>query len=147
MGIPPIKITSTDSIFLDTNIFIYALEDEGRLGELSRGIFALIQKQSPRVYTSVITIHETLTGVYKAKQEDKILEYLEFIAGGGLIRVMEITRQIAMIAARIRAEFTSISSPDALQTAAAIDARCKLFITADRKLPKKMDSLEIKIIR
>lgn len=146
MGFPLPKIIPSDSIFIDTNIFIYALEDEGRLGDLSRDFFKLVQAKSPRIYTSVITIQETLTGVYKAKQEDRILEYLEFVSGGGSIAVLEITKQIALIAARIRAQF-NVSSPDALQIATAQDAKCNLFVTADRRLPPKADSLKIKLIR
>ena len=58
-------------IAIDTNIFIYSLEDEGNLGDLARSIFEVIKKEKPQVFTSVLTIEEVLVGVYRQGLEDK----------------------------------------------------------------------------
>ena len=63
-------------IAIDTNIFIYALEDEGKLGDSSRSIFEVIKKEKPQVFTSVLTIEEVLVGVYRQGLEYKITAYL-----------------------------------------------------------------------
>jgi len=132
-------------IAIDTNIFIYALEDEGKLGDLSRRIFESIKKEKPQVFTSVLTIEEIMVGVYKLGLEDKITAYLEFISGEGLITVVEVTRQIAMLSAKIRANY-KVRTPDAIQLATAILSSATEFITHDRKLPKKIEGLSIKFI-
>ena len=132
-------------IGIDTNIFIYALEDEGKLGDLSRNIFEEIKKEKPQVFTSVITIEEIMVGVFKQGLEDKITAYLEFISGDGLITAVEVTKQIAMLGARIRADY-KVRTPDAIQIATAILSDATEFITADKKLPKKIENLTIKVI-
>ena len=132
-------------IAIDTNIFIYALEDEGKLGNSARSIFEVIKKEKPQVFTSVLTIEEVLVGVYRQGLEDKITAYLEFISGEGLITVVEVTRQIAMLGAKIRAHY-NVRTPDAIQLATGILSDSTQFITADRKLPKKIGNLAIRII-
>lgn len=140
-------------IALDTNIFIYALEGKGELGNSARALFARIKRKNLQVFTSVLTIQEVFVGVYKEGLEDKIPNYLEFILGGGLITVVDVNREIAILAAKIRAEhknmhnIKNIRTPDAIQLATAIYAGAREFITADRQLPKKIDGLNIKILR
>jgi predicted nucleic acid-binding protein len=135
-----------ETIAIDTNIFIYALEDKGRLGDSARGIFRLIKREKPNVFTSVITIEEVLVGVYKEGLEEEIVSYLEFISGGGLITIVEVSKQVAMLSARIRAHY-KIQTPDAIQLATGILSGASQFITADRRLPKKVDDITIKVIK
>lgn len=134
-------------IALDTNIFIYALEGEGKLGDSARRFFAEIKRKKPQVFTSVLTIQEVFVGVYKEGLEEKIPSYLEFISGGGLITVVDMSREIAIISAKIRAEYKAIRTPDAIQLATAICVGAREFITADRQLPRKINGLNIKILR
>lgn len=137
-------------IALDTNIFIYALEDNSELGDASRKLFRIISKKAPQVVTSVITIEEILVGVYKRNLMDRISEYLGFISGNGLIDVIDVDKQIAMKAAQIRAEFSKkekglyrVRASDAIQIATAIICRAEEFYTADKRLPKNIDNLRI----
>lgn len=134
-------------IALDTNIFIYALEDEGKLGNSARRLFTEIKRKKPQVFTSVLTIQEVFVGVYKEGLEDRIPNYLEFILGAGLITVVDVNREIVILAAKIRAEHKTIRTPDAIQLATAIYAGAREFITADRRLPKRINKLNIKILR
>ena len=127
--------------FIDTNIFIYAIEDTGKLGEKARKILRSRYKFS----TSVITIEEILTGLYKRKQEDKVTSYLEFISAAKNIEVVTIGKEIAILAARLRAEY-NLKSPDALQLASATSIKADYFITADRKIPKRIDNLKVIIL-
>lgn len=128
-------------IFIDSNIFIYAIEDEGKLGEESRKI---LHKNTSFV-TSVITINEVLTGVYRKKNEDKIPLYLEYISGRGRITIWDINKEIAILAAEIRAIY-KLKAPDSIQIATALKAQANLFVTADRRIPKNIGNLKIKVI-
>lgn len=143
MGIKKhLSFNSKDTIFLDSNIFIYALEDETSLGQNSRFIFTQIKQKLPRVYTSVLTIKEVLTGVFQEHLEEKLPLYIEFISGGGLITIVDFNKNIAILAAQIHAEYR-LKTPDSIQIATALTVKAKKFFTADKGFPKKIEELEI----
>lgn len=136
------SIKGSDILFIDTNIFIYALEDNGHLGEHSRDLLRQIKQQSARVYTSVLTIEEVLTGVFKESLDAKIPKYLEFISGGGLITILEFEQNTAIVCARLRAQY-KLKTPDAIQLACALVCGSTRFFTADRRIPKQIDEMKI----
>lgn len=136
-------ITTSQIIALDTNIFIYALDTKNLKGDTARKILAKIKRVSPRVFISVLTFEEFLVRIYKQKLEKDLAYYEEFLTGGGIITVLNIDRQIARVAAKIRAEFKSIRAPDALHLASALTCGAKTFITGERRLPKKIGQLTI----
>lgn len=139
-----LTISPSDRIFLDTNIYIFALEDDGKRGIRSRKILAQIKQKAPIAYTSVVTVSEILVEVFRKNLIDKATEYLEFISAGGLITVIEIDRRIAVDSARIRAQSNKkIKTPDALQIACAISSKCNKLLTFDTGMPKCVDDLEI----
>jgi predicted nucleic acid-binding protein len=51
------------------------------------------------------------------------------------VRIVDLTRDQLRTAAQLRAQFSALRTPDALQLAAAIGANCTAFITNDRRLP------------
>lgn len=131
------------AIALDTNIFIYALKD----GYLSRGVnklFTEITLKKPQVFISVIVIEEFFVRVYKQKAEKEIPSLLNFLTSNGSTTIVNTTVQIALVAAKIRASYPSLRAPDAIHLATAIQSGARLFITADRRLPKKIGELTIK---
>lgn len=132
-------------IALDTNVFIYALDDNPQFGEAARNVFTKIKQRAPQTCTSVLTIEEVFVGVYKYGFEDKIIPYLEFISGYGLITIIDVSRTIAMRAAKLRAEY-KLRTPDAIQIATGLAFGAKSFITADKRLPKKIESLTVSLL-
>lgn len=131
-------------IALDSNIFIYALENQEELGNLSRNLFSELNKPNYQLLTSVLTVQEVLVGAYKENLGSKVTEYLEFISGGGKITIVDFTREIAIISAQVRADHPKVKTPDAIQLATAISQDAKIFYTADKKLPNKIGKLEIR---
>lgn len=131
------------TIALDTNIFIYALKD-GYLSETIRDLFKEIAYKKPQVFISVILIEEFFVRVYKQKAEKEIPNLLSFLTSNGNTAIINTTVQTALMAAKIRAGFPSLRAPDAIHLATAIESGAQLFITADRKLPKKVGKLTIK---
>jgi predicted nucleic acid-binding protein len=51
-----------------------------------------------------------------------------------LVNLIEITRAVCRVAAQLRAT-QSVKTPDALQLATALLAKCPVFLTNDRELP------------
>jgi len=133
-------------IALDSNIFIYAIENNEQLGDLARAFFEKIAVEKPQIVTSVLTIQEILVPTYREHLEEKIPTYLEFVTGGGANLVVDYTKPIALLAAQIRGDFPKVRTPDAIQIATAQFMECTEFITADKRLPQKIGKLKIKTL-
>lgn len=139
-------IKPSHKISLDSNIFIRAMDDPTILGEKARDLIAQITEISPTIYISTMLLEEFFVRVYKEKRDKDIESYLEFISLGGLCTIVEINQQIALLAAKLRAQYPSLRAPDAIHLASAIESGAKVFITTDRRLPKKVGKLQIKVL-
>lgn len=140
------SITSKTTLALDTNVFINAYEKSDKLGESARDIFEKISHFNPKVTISVLVLEEFLIKIYKKGLEKDIEQYENFINGDGRFMLIDVTQDIAKLAAKIRADYPTIKAPDAIHIASALEAKAKIFITTDRRLPKRIGKLEIKIL-
>ena len=135
--------TPSQSLALDTNILITAFNNpKGKSGKL----LEKIKEISPQVFISTIVFEEFLVEIYKKNLEKDLAGYEDFITGGGLFIVVNVDRQIARRAAQLRASYSSIRAPDAIHLATALESKAKIFITADRRLPRKINRLKIEVI-
>ena len=134
------------NIALDTNIFIYAYQRNDTLGEKARKLLNELQQDKNQLSISVIVFEEFLVMVYKQKLEKNLTSYEDFLTSGGSTMVIDFDRQIARTAAKLRAEHPSLRAPDAIHLASAIESKAKIFITTDRRLPKKIGKLEIRVM-
>ena len=146
------EFRSSDVIFLDTNVYVYALENEDLLGKKARELFTSISEKKPHIYTSVLTVAEVLTGVFKKGLEARIEEYLEFISGNGSIKVLDIDRKISIASAQLRAELelkkkNKLKTPDSLQLACALSVGSNKFVTADKNIPKKIGGTRVLLLK
>ena len=132
-------------IALDSNIFIRALDDPGPLGKKAVQLLEDIKQTTPRVLVSVMVLEEFFVKVYKQRREKDLDVILDFILMGGLIQLVDINKKTALLAAKIRADY-NIKAPDALHLASAIEAGADTFITTDKKLPRKVGKLTVKIL-
>ncbi len=132
-------------IALDSNIFIRALDDPGSLGEKSRTFLEKLRQTTPKVFISVMVLEEFFVKVYKQSRAADSNNILDFITMGGLVQLVDINRQIALLAAKIRADY-NIKAPDAIHLASAIESGARVFITTDKRLPRKVGKLTIEIL-
>jgi len=96
-------------------------------------IFLSIAQEVEEVVLSTVTCMEYLVYPYRQK-DDKAIKTLEsFISTEG-VTVLDIDMATAIKAARIRAEYQHIKTPDALQLATAWLSGCDLFLTNDKQL-------------
>lgn len=136
-------IKRSQVISLDSNIFIRAIDDPTALGEKARELIEQIKKISPDVFISTMVLEEFFVRVYKEKRDNDTEVYLDFINLGGMSNIVEINQKIALLAARLRAQYPSLRAPDAIHLASAIQSNAKIFYTTDKRLPKKIGKLEI----
>lgn len=70
------------NVYLDSNIFIYSIIDEGTIGEQAREILQLVQNEKLDAYTSILTFDEIVYIVKKTKGQKQAIvagtAFLEF---------------------------------------------------------------------
>lgn len=133
-------------IAFDTNIFIYAYERSDEIGEHARKFLKEIINPTTPVFLSVLVFEEFLVKIYKKGLQKELTQYEELLTGGGLFTIIDVNRQIARTAAKLRAEYPSLRTPDALHLASAIFTKANFFITFDRRIPRKIGKLEVKVL-
>lgn len=115
---------------LDTNIFAYYLDRQSSFYAKAEELLRFIDDNRLRMVTSIITLTELLS----LNAEREILEKLEneFYSAPNL-SVIDVNRVIAREAAEVRREY-GFKLPDAVQLAAALSVKAKVFITNDQRL-------------
>lgn len=124
-------------VALDTNIFIYHLEEHSRYQQLANEVFARIRISGHYAVTSTITMAELLVKPYKNSDRGHALAIYSNLATHPNLEWIAPNLLVSELAARIRAQH-SLKLPDALQAATAIRAGASGFISNDpifRRVP------------
>ncbi len=120
-------------IYIDTNIFIFALEGED--AELRRVLVELFstaqQKDAIRFVTSLITVSEALVRPYRLAHADLIAQYERTLLDSPWLQNIPVDLRILQTAAILRAQNLSLKLPDAIHLATALLLGCSVFLTAD----------------
>lgn len=123
-------------VFLDTNIFIYLIEDKGSNGRRAMELLDRMTARRDSVYTSTLTLGEVLT-LPLQKGDTKLAEQYERILTSPGVHLVDFDRVAARIFATVRQD-KSIKAPDAMQLSVAAAAQCDLFVTNDDRLSRKI---------
>ena len=129
-------------IFLDSCITIYLIEEHEAY---AAKIEALIASSLDADFAiSDLTVMECLVGPLRSGHrtlEDKYNRWFQDV------KVFSVTRGIFTDAAKIRAEFPSLKTPDAIHLATALHYNCDEFWTNDERLSKVAPNIVRNIIR
>lgn len=121
------------TVYLDTNIFIYAVEgyepEQDFLGEL----FAAFGRGSLAAVTSEFTLAEILVKPIELGRKDVAALYTGLLQPSDHLAVVPVERPILIEAARQRAALR-LRMPDAIHVATAVTAGCDVFLTNDGRL-------------
>lgn len=123
-------------VFLDTNIFIYLIEDRGPLGEAAVSLVERLALRRDLVYTSTLTLGEVLTQPIGKGDLQLAQEYERHLTSPG-VHLVDFNLEAARIFARVRRDRT-IKAPDAIQLSVAAASGCDLFVTNDDRLTRKV---------
>lgn len=132
-GIKDLKL-----IALDSNIFIYNLEQNRRWVRYTDIIFQSLISKRLKAVTSIVSLIEMLSFPTTDKLEKQLIE--DFYETPGL-RIFEIDQKISVEAARIRRKY-KFRLPDSIQLATAKLGKAKAFISNDKRL-KNFKELKI----
>ena len=121
-------------IYLDTNVFIPAVEGSGRLQDILKGLLEIGDEHAGLLVTSELTLAEVLVIPLEQRQTEAVTTYLELIASRPGLDVVPVSRNMIILAAHIRSADKTIRLPDAIHLATAQAMECSHLISGDEKL-------------
>lgn len=121
-------------VAVDTAVFIYFAEEHPTFLPPARQLFTAVDRGETEVLTSEITLLEVLVVPYRAGNLPLAARYEALLTRSRGVRMVRLDRDQVRAAAQLRA-LHGVRTPDALQLAAALTARCSAFVTNDRRLP------------
>jgi predicted nucleic acid-binding protein len=143
MGVTFSSLGST--VYLDTNIFIYALEGYQSCAAQIESIFNAIDNGSIASVTSELTLAEVLVKPYQLGDAKLIDSYHAILSPSDSLAVLPISRNILIQAAQLRAANSEIRLPDAIHAATALSSGCDSFISNDKGL-RKLSALRVVLL-
>jgi predicted nucleic acid-binding protein len=116
-------------LYLDANVFIYAIEGSADISDLLRGLFDLFRAKRGTGVTSELTLAEVLPKANGLQRRN----YLDLIVWSRIFDLQPISRDILIETAKYRKEATS-KLPDAIHVVTAVRAGCRTILSADSRL-------------
>jgi predicted nucleic acid-binding protein len=120
-------------VALDTQIFIYFIEEERRFLPLVKPLFEAIDGGDLVGVTSGLSLMEVLVVPYRSGNSALADRYESLLTNSRGLRFIEVDRRLLKVAAQLRATL-KLKPPDAIQVAAALVGDCKSFLTNDRRI-------------
>ncbi|MBT4937321.1 PIN domain-containing protein [Candidatus Peregrinibacteria bacterium] len=128
--------------YLDTNIFIYAVEENPTFLKIVTEVLSVIKSSNYIPITSELSLSELL--VKPIQNKDKLLQnvYEKQIQTSKVLEVLPVNREILRAAASIRAQL-KIKLPDSIHVATAEVSNCDVFVCNDKgiRVPKNMERI------
>ena len=121
-------------VALDTQMFIYFIEEDKRYLPLVKPLFEAIDQGSLRASTSGLTLMEVLVVPYRIGNISLADRYEALLTRSRGLRFIDVDRPLLKAAAQLRAALR-LKPPDAIQVAAAMVANCSSLLTNDRRIP------------
>ena len=119
-------------IYLDTNIWIYALEAYPAFVQDLTQLFQSIDQGNLSAITSELSLAEVLVKPFQNQDLAQQQMYKQFIRASQNVSVFPVSRDILIEAARLRASF-NLKLPDAIHAATALLTQCSTFLTNDQR--------------
>ena len=131
----PVANSHIASVMLDSSVLIYYLEGVKPYNLLAEEIFQNIIDENIRGFLSVISITEFVAKPLVDKKETDLESFKQFLVSLP-IQVLEVNYETAELAGKLRSQYPSVPTPDALIVATALENNCDILITNDKRLKK-----------
>ena len=118
----------TTLVHLDSMVFIYYLDSsDKKLHEASRRIIHQVVEGVISAITSQISVIETLSPAKYTNDPDRMEAYTLFFRNTPNLVVYPVEWSVSFEAARLRRQFRSLRTPDAIQLSTALVGGAKRF--------------------
>lgn len=132
------------AVAADTMVFIYHLQEHPRYVPATQVILEAWEKGAPQGVTSVITLAEVLVKPFRGGNQVATEDYRRLLTTFPNLRLVEVSRNVAELAARLRAAHGQ-PMPDMIQAATALISGATGFISNDPAF-RRLKDLEILIL-
>ena len=135
-------LTLSGRVYLDTNIFIYALEGYSTFRAVLTTLFAALDRGDLVAVTSDDAgggVGQTAARHHAERQA----AYLQVLQPSTSLHMAPVSREVLIAAARLRAEI-GLKLPDAIHVATAQLTGCDQFLTNDARIPALPGGLAIR---
>jgi predicted nucleic acid-binding protein len=122
-------------VYLDTNVFVAAYENQRSHGDYAWQILTAIDQGEFVGVTSELTLAEFLVKPLEDHDYERAERYQEVISPDASFKVSAIDRDVLIEAATLRAVRKSLRLPDAIHVATARLDACSVIVSDDRRLP------------
>jgi predicted nucleic acid-binding protein len=119
-------------IYLDTNIWIYALEGFPAFVEELAALFQSIDQGIFMAVISELTLAEVLVKPMQNKNLAQQNTYQQAITSNPHLQVIPVQRDLLISAAQLRMS-ANLKLPDAIHAATALISQCSILLTNDAK--------------
>lgn len=126
-------IPAGSRVYLDTNIWIYALEGFADFAVELTALFARFDAGELTAVTSELTLAEVLVKPLQSHQAALQQVYLDALQDGTGLSMVPVSRAVLLEAARLRASHHNLKLPDAIHAATALAFDAPSFITNDAR--------------
>ena len=123
-------LTLSGRVYLDTNIFIYALEGYPVFRAVLATLFEALDRGELTAVTSELTLAEVLVKPLLDHHAERQAAYLQALQPSASLQIVPVSREVLIAAARLRAD-AHLKLPDAIHAATAQFTGCDQFLTND----------------
>jgi predicted nucleic acid-binding protein len=133
-------------VAFDTAPLIYYIEENLVYLPLVDELFDTIDSGASRGITSVLTLQEVLVKPLREGRQDISDQYRDVLKSSINITLASIDESVCEQAANLRAQYTWLRTPDALQIASAILHNAEVIVTNDDKW-KRLTEIQIVVLQ
>ncbi|MBU1104588.1 type II toxin-antitoxin system VapC family toxin [Candidatus Parcubacteria bacterium] len=123
------------NLYLDSSIFIYHFENNKEFSPYTTTIFNVAEQENAVIGCSAILFSEITPPIFKTKNKEILAIYSSLDCSPLFLRIIDLTKEVALKAGSIRAEY-GFSTPDSIHLASAVIGEFDVFITNDKDLLK-----------
>ena len=118
-------------VAFDTGPLIYYIEEHQDYLSPADELFGSFDVGAAQGMTSVLTLQEVLVKPLREGREDLAEKYRQVLSNSANVRLYDVDQSICETAARLRAKYSWLRTPDALQLATAITRDAQIVVTND----------------
>jgi len=132
-------------VAFDSAPLIYYIEEHPEYLAIADELFGLLDSGAARGMTSVLTLEEVLVKPLREGRTELADQYRQVLTNSTNITLQPIDESICETAARMRARYGWLRTPDALQVAAAIKHQAQVIVTNDDRW-QRLTEIEVAIL-
>lgn len=127
-------------ICIDTNIFLNVLNRESGFFHASKEVLEAVDGKTLKAVIPTLVVAEILTGFYLDNKNERVEDFLSSILSNKNIEVVQLSVDIAVSSASIRAK-TGMRLPDSIVLSTALHEKVDYLVSNDDSFPKEYEKI------